>query len=451
MSFLKKIFGNGDGSATAAPAGTIHTGSASGKEVKFGRYTDCNKNKKQIDFWNTSVSKFKEKAYLDSFDAFLNYIRDEEADNVKITRGADGIDFELLQGSKVVRGKATATKFWAESPIIQMDSPSIPVMRKLMGINYTLLYSKFALKDNVLVMKFSSTAVDASPNKLYAALKELAKKADQQDDLLAAEFASLKSIDTDQIIPLSETERETKYQALVTWINDTKTEIAKHDPAFMAGGIAFMLLNLSYKIDYLIAPQGSLTDSLEKIQQMFFAKDGLNTTEKNKNIMAEFDKIANWPKEKVMAGLYNVKCTFAIANPAAHKTVMDMMFDERNKVGWYRDNNYPQIVEAVYSYMISYAFFNYGMVYPASDILNLAMHVLNHDYYEKFGATPKLVDAGRALNVNNIKSEINRIVKKSNAEYPYVKMDPNVLNYTSVTNFIDSLIVELDKFDLRKN
>jgi hypothetical protein len=451
MSLLKKIFGNSEGPAASAPAGTAQAGNASVKEVKFGRYTDCNKNKKQIDFWNTSVAKFKEKSYMDSFDAFLNYIRDEEANNVKITRNGDVIDFELLQGSKVVRGKATPTGFSAESPIIQMDSPSIPVMRKLMAINYTLLYSKFALKENVLVMKFSSHAIDASPNKLYAALKELAKKADQQDDLLASEFASLKTIDTDQIIPLSEHDKEVKYQALVSWINDTKTEIAKHDPAFMAGGIAFMLLNLSYKIDYLISPQGALTDSLEKIQQMFFAKDNLSTAEKNKNIMAEFDKIANWPKEKVTAGLYNVKCTFAIANAAAHKTVMDMMFDERNKVGWYRDNNYPQIVEAVYSYMISYAFFNYGMVYPTSDILNLAMHVLNHEYYEQFGASPKLMDAGRVLNATNIKNEITRIVKKSNLEYPHVKLDPNVLNYTSVTNFIDSLVVELDKFDLRKN
>jgi len=450
MSLLKKLFGNGDPAASTS-AGGAQAGSPSAKEVKFGRYTDCNKNKKQIDFWNTAVSKFKEKSYMESFEALLNYIRDEEVDNVKITRTEDNIAFELVQGSKVVRGKATPTCFYAESKIIQMDSPSLPVMRKLMGINYTLLYSKFALKDNVLMMKFSSSAIDASPNKLYAALKELAKKADQQDDLLAAEFASLKSIDTDQIIQLSETEREAKYSALVTWINDTKTEIAKHDPAFMAGGIAFMLLNLSYKIDYLITPQGALTDSLEKIQQMFFAKDNLSTAEKNKNIMAEFDKIANWPKEKVLAGLYNVKCTFAIANPAAHKTVMDMMFDERNKVGWYRDNNYPQIVEAVYSYMINYAFFNYGMVYPVSDLLNMALHILNHDYYEKFGASPKLVDAGRVLNMINIKNEISRIVKKSNLEYPHVKLDANVLNYTSPTNFIDSLVVELDKLDLRKN
>ncbi len=450
MSFLKKIFGGNEGGSATAPSANTSTNHGV-KEVKFGRYTDCNKNKKQIDYWNSSVAKFKEKNYLESFEAFLNYIRDESADNVKINKGSDGIDFELIQGSKVVRGKATAEKFWAESPIIQMDSPSIPVMRKLMSINYSLLYSKFALKDNVLVMKFSSNAIDASPNKLYAALKELAKKADQQDDLLAAEFASLKSIDTDQTIQLSEQEKEIKYNELLKLINDTKAEIVKLDANFMHGGIAFMLLNLSYKIDYLISPQGQLTDSLEKIQQMFFANDGLSPVEKNKNIMNEFDKIAGWPKEKVIAGLYNVKCTFAIANPAAHKTVMDMMFNERTKVEWYRNNNYPVIVESIYSYMISYAFFNYGMVYPASDILNIAMHVLNNEYYEKFGAAPKLVDAGRVMNVNNIKSEINRIVKRCNAEYPHVKLDPNVLNYTSITNFIDSLIVELDKINLTKN
>lgn len=451
MSFLKKIFGNNEGASSGGSA-TVSNGSASGThEISFGRYTDCNKTKKQNDFWFSSVAKFKEKAYLDSFSDFLEYVRDEAAGNVTINRGADSIEFELLQGSKVVRGKATATEIWAESSIIQMDTPSIPVMRKLMAINYQLLYSKFALKDNVLVMKFSSHAIDASPNKLYAALKELAKKADQQDDLLATEFASLKTIDTDQIIQLSDEEKEIKYQALLSWVNETKAEIAKHDANFMSGGIAFMLLNLSYKIDYLICPQGALTDSLEKIQHMFFAQDGLSTMEKNKNIMAEFDKIANWPKEKVMAGLYDVKCTFAIANPATHKTVMDMMFNERTKVGWYRDNNHPYIVEAIYSYMISYAFFNYGMVYPASDLLNLAMRVMNHDYYEKFGATPKLVDTGRVLNAVNIKMEINRLASKNIAEYPYAKVDANLLNYTSVTNFVDSLIVELDKLNLTKN
>ena len=451
MSFFKKIFGDSDGATAVSSSNGAGNSKGAVSDVNFGRYTDCNKNKKQVDFWNQAVEKFKNKAYVDSFEAFLNYIRDEKVDNVTIKRNGDTIEFELLQGSKIVRGTGNNNEFRAECPIVIMDSPSIPVMRKLMSINYTLLYSKFAQKDKVILMKFSSHAIDASSNKLYAALKELAKKADQQDDLLISEFSSLKSIDTDQIIPLSDEEKEIRYQALVSWVNDTKAEIAKHDASYMAGGIAFLLLNLSYKIDYLICPQGKLTDSLEKIQHMFFAKNDKSTLERNKEIIEEFDKIISWPKEKIFEGLYDVKCTFAIANAANHKTVMDMMFNERTKVAWYRDNNYPQIVEAVYSYMISYAFFNYGMTYPVTDILNLAMNVMNPGYYEKFGSTVKPIDANGALNATNIKMEIGRIIKNCSAEYPYVKLDANVLNFTNATNFIDSLIVELDKFDLRKN
>ena len=71
------------------------------------------------------------------------------------------------------------TPFFAEASICVMDQNSIPVMRKLMSLNYALLYSKFALRENVLCMRFSSHTIDASPNKLYDALRELSKKADQ--------------------------------------------------------------------------------------------------------------------------------------------------------------------------------------------------------------------------------------------------------------------------------
>ena len=448
MSFFKKIFSGSEESGTATSTANQ---TSSSNEVKFGRYTDCNKNKKQVDFWNQSEAKFKEKAYVDSFEACLNYIRDEYADNVKITRNGDQVDFELIQGSKVVRGSGNSKDFSAECPIILMDNPSIPVMRKLMSINYTLFYSKFALIENRLVMKFTSHAIDAAPTKLYYALKELATKADQQDDLLASEFGSLKSTNNDHVIVLTDQEKEIKHQALISWINETKEEIAKHaDPVYMSGGIAFLLLNLTYKIDYLICPQGSLTDSLERIQQMFFAKNDLSTHERNKQIMAEFEKIVAAPKEKIYEGLYEVKSTFAIAPAAVHKNVMDMMSNERTKLGWYKDNNHPAIVEAIYSYMISYAFFNYGMVTPVTDLLNLAMQLMNKNYYEKFGATTKLIDDNKVLNIVNLKLEINRIVSKNSSEYPHAKIDVNLLKFTSMTDFIDSLIVEMDKLNLNK-
>lgn len=448
MSLFKKMFGGDSGTSSSSSPAANPTATKS-NIVSFGRYTDINKTKKQLEGWRIANDKFKAKEYVDSFEQFMIYLRDESTDNVTFSRNGDGIDFEVTQGSKVIRGRGDANKFYAEASIVKMPQASIPVMRKLMSINYALRYSKFALKDGVVMMKFSSHAIDASPGKLYDALKELAKKADQQDDLLTQEFSSLEEIDTDSIIALSPELLDAKYNYIVQLINDCKTEIAKHDASFMSGGIAFLLLNLTYEIDYLICPQGELTDALERIQQMFFAKNDKSTLDRNNDIISEYDKILSWPKEKVCEGIYDVKATFALANPATHKSVMDMMFKEREKVGWYRDNNYPQMVEAIYGYMISYAYFNYGMVYPVTGILNLAMATMHSDFYEKCGSSPRLINNGQ-LDGGKISKEINTIISDARKDYPSIAFNTATLNFTSVPLFIDSMILELDKLNLSK-
>ena len=448
MSLFKKMFGGSGETETTTVKKAVSKNTSN--IVSFGRYTDINKNKEQLERWKKANDSFKAKKYVESFEHFLYYLRDDSVDNVRINRDGDQLNFEITQGSKVIRGTADQQRFFAEASIVKMDQQSIPVMRKLMSINYALRYSKFALNDSIVVMKFSSHALDASPGKLYDALKELARKADQQDDLLTQEFESLEEIDTDSIIQLPQEIQEAKYEYLIGMIKSTQEEIRKHDQTAMSGGIAFLLLNLTYKIDYLIAPQGELTDALERIQRMFFARNNKSTQERNNDILHEYEQIVNTPKEKVLEGIYDVKATFAIANPATHKAVMDMMFKEREKVGWYRNNNYPQIVDAIYEYMVSYAFFNYGMVYPVTGILNLAMCVFNPDFYERCGSAPRLNKDG-VLDKSAIEKEINNIIKGAKSDYPRIAFNTATLNYTSVPLFIDSLIVELDKINLSKN
>lgn len=441
----------GGNKAEETNVSTVASGNSGASSLlSFGRYTDINKNAKQLAHWKNANDKFKAKAYVESFTEFLNYLRDESVDNVKITPEGGKVSFEITQGSKVIKGSGDGQKFYAEASIVIMDEKSIPVMRKLMSINYALRYSKFALKDNTLVMKFSSHSIDASPGKLYDSLKELCKKADQQDDLLMQEFSSLKEIDTHSIIEWPANIKEAKYEHLIHMIKSTKEEIAKHDAEKMSGGIAYLLLNLTYEIDYLIAPQGRLTDSLEKIQQIFFAKNNDSTRKRNDDIIAEYQNIVATEKAAVMEGIYDVKCTFALANATAHKKAMDFMFKERDKIGWYRDNGYPQMVEAIYSYMISYAFFNYGMVYPVTGILNIAMATLNADYYEKCGSSPRLVNNDQ-LDGAAISKEINAIIAAAKKDYPHIAFNTGTLNFSGKSNFIDSLILQLDKLNLSKH
>lgn len=451
MSFFKKLFGgDSEGDGAAKTAGVAQKQGGKKNTRQFGRYTDCNKDGFQLDSWNKATKAFGEKRYVDSFESFFNYLNDRSLNNVQFERNGESISFELIQGSKRLTGKADANEFTAEASIAVMEGQSIPVMRKLMSINYGLKYSKFALNENVLCMKFSSHAIDASPNKLYAGLKELAKKADQQDDLLISEFSSLQEVDTDHIISINAEHQNIRYETLMQMIQDTKAELAKLDHDKMSGGISFLLLDLTYKIDYLITPQGLLTDALEKIQQIFFEKSNATTAERNTRIIAEYERLLAEPKEKILDGIYDVECTFGIANAATHKTVMDMMFKEREKVAWYRDNGYPQIAESVYGYMVSYAFFNYGMVFPVTGILNIAMHVLNPAFYQKMGDRNGFVNADKTLNSKAIQHAIREVVSNAKSTYPNIQFNTTGLRYGNPSQFIDSLIVELDKIDLRK-
>ena len=96
-------------------------------------------------------------------------------------------------------------------------------------------------------------------------MKELATKADKQDDLLVQDFTILESTDSEHITAIPLSEKEIKYEYLQKWIKQTLDTIVSVDPEKFSGGNAYMLLALIYRIDFLIAPESKLLSDLEKI------------------------------------------------------------------------------------------------------------------------------------------------------------------------------------------
>ena len=156
-------------------------------------------------------------------------------------------------------------------------------------------------------MRFDSDVGTASPSKLYYGLKELSTKADKQDDLLVRDFSSLQILDTDHIIEIPKEEKEIKFEWMQKWIGDTISYIKTLDSDKFSGGIAYLLLALAYRIDYLIVPEGNILHDLEKIVELYFKKDERQTTEKNRDIIEGFEKLKNKPKEEVSDALYRSK------------------------------------------------------------------------------------------------------------------------------------------------
>lgn len=405
-------------------------------EISFGRYSDNNKPLAKVNRWTDADNLFKEKKYPESLDAFFEYLRDDNIQNVVYERnGAEG-RFHFYQGSKIVRGSFDGELLKAEVTLARMPQPSVPVMRRLLEMNFNLYYSRFSMDNDRLCMRFDSDAETASPSKLYYGLKELATKADKQDDLLVQDFTILETSDSEHITVLSEHEKSVKYEFLQKWIKQTLDIISPLDADKFSGGIAYMLLALICRIDYLITPEGKLLHELEKIAGIYFKKDERPVVEKNRDMIEEFKKIQAIPKEEVFKNLFRSKHTFAIVAPQQYKTIADNIHASNQNMIWYRDNNYPFIATQICEYGISYCQYSYSLPSVITELFHLLMMVNYPDYFAALGYKTSFYDpASGKFEDEEITERVLSIQQKWKEKYPLMDFKTQNLRFDSLVNF----------------
>lgn len=405
-------------------------------DIVFGRYSDNNKPVAKVNRWTDADNLFKEKKYTDSFDAFFDYLRDDTVQNVVYERnGAEG-RFQIFQGTKIVRGNFNNEMVKAEVTLARMPQPSVPVMRRLLEMNFNLYYNRFALDNDRLCMNFDSDIETASPNKLYYGLKELGTKADKQDDLLVQDFTMLQTADNEHITAIPQSEKEIKYEYLQKWIRQTLDTIATVDPEKFSGGNAYLLLALIYRIDYLVAPEGKLLSDLEKIGGIYFKKDERPVTEKNRDMIGEFKKILAKPKEEIFNGIFCSKYTFSIVAPQQYKTIADSIHGANANMNWYRDNNYPFIAAQICEYGFSYCQYSYSLPRVITELFHLFMMVNYPEYFVALGNKiayydPKNNEFARQGIIDKIKA----IQEKWKEKFPLMDFKTQNLRFDNLVNF----------------
>ncbi|MEJ0106472.1 MAG: hypothetical protein WDO19_29750 [Bacteroidota bacterium] len=417
--------------------------------ISFGRYSDNNKPNEKVNKWNDADALFKEKKFPDSISAFFDYLKDDAAQNVTHEwNGSEG-RFELFQGSKIVRGFYNSTQLQAEATLAKMPQPSVPVMRRLLEMNFNLYYGRFALDNDRLCMRFDSNIEGATPNKLYYGLKELATKADKQDDLLLQDFTILQSMDTDHIVGIQQKEKEVKYQYWTKWIKESLDYVATLDADKFSGGIAYLLLALAYRLDYLITPEGKLMNELEKVVEIYFRKDERPALEKNRDMIEAYNKLLGKTKEEVFPFLFTSKYTFAITSPQVYKIIVDSLYNANQNITWYRDNSYPLIAEKICEYGISYCQYSYSLPRPVTELFHLFMMVNYSDYFVALGFKEKYYDAvTKQFYPGVITEKIKQVQDKWKNKFPNLAFKFENLRYDSLLNFDLSFTNELQFLNL---
>ncbi len=413
--------------------------------IRFGRYSDNNKSVEKTKRWGDADTLFKDKKHHQAIDAFFDYLKDDEADNVRLNRNGDIFSFEIYQGSKIVRGKGDNEHITAEISLANMPQPSVPVMRRLLDQNFTLYYSRYALDGERLCMRFDSDLETASPNKLYYGLKELATKADKQDDLLVQDFASLQMIDTDHIVEVTASEKQVKYTFTQKWINQTLEYIGTLDAEKFSGGISYLLLNLAFKIDYLVCPEGQLQAELEKIPIIYFAKDEKPATEKNNVMIEAYKKFQLIAEADFYRNLFKSKSTFSIVVPQVQKTIADAIYAANNNMIWYRDNSYPFIAQQICEYGISYCQYSYSLPKPLTEFFQLFMQVNYSDYFTALGFSQFYFHAEKnKFSSEEIIDKINSIQTNWRKKYPKLDFKMGNLRFENLVNFNQTFTNELE-------
>lgn len=415
-----------------------------GPELPFGRYSDNNKPTAKVNRWTDADNLFKEKKYPESMDAFFDYLRDDTMQNVVYERnGAEG-RFQLYQGSKIVRGEFSTDLLRAEVTLARMPQPSVPVMRRLLEMNFNLYYSRFALDQDRLCMRFDSDMVTASPSKLYYGLKELSTKADKQDDLLVQDFSTLQSTDSEHISEVPLAEKEVKFRYLQQWTGEVLDTVAGLDMDKFSGGIAYLLLSLVYRIDYLLVPEGKLLNELEKVTGIYFKKDERPVVEKLRDMLEAVKKIQAMPKEEVFGYLIRSKYTFAIVAPQPYKAIADSIHGANQNTNWYRENNYPLIAAQISEYGIAYCQYSYSLPRVITEFFQVYMQVNYPGFFGELGYERLYDPEKNTFESELIIEKIKSIQDTWKEKYPLLEFRTQNLRFDNPMNFCLSYTNELE-------
>lgn len=410
----------------------------------FGRFSDSLTEPNQVKLFDEALKKFETNDYIANYKLFLQFLTNKKDDNVLISETASGINFEIIQGSKKITGLATVQKFYCVSKIAQVDTLQVRYLRQMIEANFAFMYIRFAIDpDNNIVLLFESVASEASPYKLLEALRELAIYADKNDDLLLSEFKDdLKPLDLGLRKELPSNTRNFYAHYLIQEIEQTFAYLLQNpilETQYM-GGVAYLWLSLAYQLDYLLAPQGYINDSIERIERLFFEKSTESYSIKNKKIADEFLNIKERRLDLILDELYQTTCTFSIMSVKTIRELANLIDSELPNMNWYAKNNYQKIAFAVTDFIVGNAQFNNSFPDFERQLLHLYMQVRHFDFFKQLGLNSNFKNAAGILNTKEIKNALQAILVENNIAKKQIEICITTLNCTDEVSWARSYL-----------
>lgn len=420
-----------------------------GPDLKFGRHTINAKLQEEQALLGEAIRLYEDEQLLPSVEYLLNFLRNDIEDNLSYDVQEGELFFELYQGSKQILGRCNKEKFIAITQVATISKPNVGLFRKLLERNYLFKYCRFCIEEEKLILKFDSFTMDASPQKLFYALKEMSVNADKYDDILADEFNELENNLTGKITTFSEDTLRTKEGFLRNQIQaslDSVEKVIGSDEAAHAI-ISYHLLYCNYKLDYLIKPEGFMMEIFERNHREYFENNKQTAAQKIEEIKKNFQVILERDSAHLREEFYQTCHTFDYTKPANHQDLKALISKELPKAQKYYANGKHDITRIICGYVASYSLFHYSLPTPDLDILHLLIRVLEDRYFLTLGFSPAYTEDGIPIQAI-IEKKIDSIIEEHKPIHPYLKINYTQLVYNDISSFSISFLTMISSYDI---
>ena len=411
-----------------------------GPFIRFGRFSDSYKTKSQYDAWDEAQSFFDSGDTVNAFLSFLRYLSDPDEDNIEYEYRDKKLHFKIRQGSIYIKGTCTAKNIEATAFIATIEELEYSSLSRYLEENFHLNYSRYSITEhNELLIKLDCSSNDASPYYLYYGLKEMALKADKQDDLIVAKNLAVNEHTRHQLDFIPDKESAVKYEFLIGKIQDILSLLTLNDPSneIASGAAIYVLLGLVYKLDYLVKPEGTGMEILEKCHRIYFDEYGLEVIQKQQLIIEELTKLSSFSYENFRNELYHVKYTFGVTRPTNHTRLASFINGELQHIDWYISQNLVEIALGITDYIVGYILFNFSPSPLDKKLLHLYYEIIECEFFNSLGFTEKFYDTDRE---KFERKAIREKILEYQEDSAQVNIPIEVLNFGDRVNFAKSYL-----------
>ena len=362
--------------------------------LRLGRYSDAYKSSEQLAAWERSMSYFAEGNYSRSFLHFLQYLRDPVEQNIHWVADQKGrLSFELLQGSRRISGSLGQPYCEAITTIGVCRSCSESLLRELLEVNDKLQYCRYGLQqDGQIVLRWSATAAESDPYRLFFSLRELAVQADKIDDLLIRQNKDVQPVYEPHIQEYPEGENQirvkwlrTKVHQLMSWYAQDRSLHQRYP-----GGMNYAILAFLYKIEFLLCPQGPLREAIEQAHRTYFQAGSGNMQERMERLLAIMESAVARPDKELYGEFYKVVTTFGLVQPISFHRLTTQIEGELAQIDAYDQADTRSYVPHISSFLIGYGLFNYALPGFIRDLYALYYYMEEESLLFSLGMPPFL-------------------------------------------------------------